>query len=429
MMRALVLLAFLHVQDSDIGALLKQLEDESIETREKAAATLVALGDKAEERVKKHLDSMEGEVKARCESILRAIHSKRRLAEVLPPLKRVTLDAKDARLRDVLEDLQKQSGMSMRLDGLGDSTVTVQVKDAAPLEALDAVCKAAELGWFIDGSFVKGRMPPPAFGDDLPVRGATAIRFQSGGYIDVPRFFARHYSVSPSNLQINRWTDFRTVSSSASLQLRLNWTPETKPENAWFEVKRVTDDKGRTLFEPAKGAMAGKFRAHMMGGGIHRSQMEIPIQLTFPEADAKAIGSVKGTATARFVVAEKTLVFDSPEGAPTAAKDYEGLTVELVECRTHEGAATVKLAMRGRSRQAAPDGVHYHQTPPVRLKLEDGTTAPGTGTTIHSDGTTSRYDLTFHRVTSKIAAVEVVVDTTYHTDTFDFELKDIPLPK
>jgi hypothetical protein len=423
------LLLFILIQDADVGALLKQLEDESIETREKAAASLVELGDKAEERVRKHLETVEGELKARCEAILRSIQARRRLSSVLPPLKLVSLDAKEAKLRDVLEDLQKQSGMAMQLDGLADAPVTVQVKDVPPLEALNAVCKAAELGWFIDGQPVKGRIPPPAFGD-VPPRGVgpSTIRFQSNGYIDVPRFFARHYSVSPTNLSINRWSDFRATSSSASLQLRLSWTPEVKPETAWIEVKRITDDKGRSLFEPVKGAVGGKFRAGMMGGGIFRSQTDAAIPLTFPEADARSIASVKGTAIAQFVVAEKTIVFDSPEGTSTNVKDLEGMTVELLECRTTAGTASVKLAIRGRAR-TTPEGQPYQQAPPVRLKLDDGTTAPGSGTSLHSDGTTSRYDLTFHRVSSKIAAIEVVAETTYHTDSFDFELKDIPLPK
>jgi hypothetical protein len=240
----------------------------------------------------------------------------------------------------------------------------------------------------------------------------------------VPRFYSRHYSVSPVNLQFSKWTDFRTAHSNASLQLRLSWTPETKPESAWFEVKRVTDDKGRTLYEPPKGAMGGRMRGAMVGGGIHRAHTEVSIPLVFPEADAKSIVSVQGTATARFVQGEETIVFSDPQ--PGSSRDIDGLSVELLECRTAGATASVKIAVKGRARQTAPDAMAYQQ---VRIKLEDGTTLQGNITSVTSDGTNSKYDLTFQRVTSKIAAVEVVAETTYHTDRFDFELKDIPLPK
>jgi hypothetical protein len=48
---------------------------------------------------------------------------------------------------------------------------------------------------------------------------------------------------------------------------------------------------------------------------------------------------------------------------------------------------------------------------------------------MRSGGGSFNWEMTFHQVSAKVTAIEIVVDTTYHTDAFDFELKDILLPK
>src|SRR5688572_12415786 len=100
-MRALALLVLLAIQDPDIDALLKQLEDESIEVREKAATALVDLGDKAEEKVKKRMASAEGELQLFCKRILERMSVPKKLAGVLPPLRKVTIESKDRNLKEV----------------------------------------------------------------------------------------------------------------------------------------------------------------------------------------------------------------------------------------------------------------------------------------------------------------------------------------
>src|SRR5689334_19967835 len=90
-MLALALLSLLAVQDPDTGVLLKQLEDENIEVREKAAATLLELGALAEPKVRIRAETATGELKARCEKLLAAIERKRTLEESLPSLKRLSI--------------------------------------------------------------------------------------------------------------------------------------------------------------------------------------------------------------------------------------------------------------------------------------------------------------------------------------------------
>jgi len=189
-------------------------------------------------------------------------------------------------------------------------------------------------------------------------------------------------------------------------------------------VTGAIDDKGRSLYEPPK--IQGKYSRGLMP---IRGSLNIALQLAYPESDARKIASLKGTATLKYVLEEKTLVFETPEGSGPQTKEHDGLTVELTEFKVVGGVATLKMMRTGRLRSAEPGGPSVGNNFSIRLKLEDGSTAqPGSSTMRGGVGSPS-FDFTFHQVSSKVTAVEMVVDTIYHTDTFDFELKDIPLPK
>lgn len=422
-MRALFLFFLLLVQDPDLDALLKQLSDDSIEVREKATAALVERGEKSEERLRKEIASSSGELKARFESILRAIERNRKLRSVLPLLKPVTIDATRRPLREVLEEYLRQTGLAMPLENLPDAIVTVAVKDAAPLEALHVICKAAGLGWFVDWN------PRKSEAGAGPGPGEPFVRLRPDGYHEMPRVFARHYLVAPSEIHISRWSDFRSSASNATLQLRMAWILGTKPESVWMEVDSVTDDQGRSVYEAANRPQSGR----TMGiGDIRRGQAACVIQLVPPQADVKSIASVKGRAFARFVVEEKTIAFSKPEECVGQKREYDGLTVELKALKPDAGAAEVTLAVQGRrlSPEADPQAlitlVHGKW---FRVELEDGSVASLTPARHTVEPGASTIVLRIGNVTSKIASFEIIMDTVYHTDSFDFELKDIPLPK
>jgi len=431
-MKWLALLGLFLGQDPDVDGLLKQLTDESIEVREKAAAALIELGDKAEEKVKARMASAEGELQKRCQWILERIAIPRRLRGVLPPLRKVTIEAKEKNLKEVLEDLQRQSGMAMNLEGVGEQPVTVSAKEVGPMQALDAVCKAAGLGYFIDSyqPFI-GRAMGPA-GVARPPGGAMdsaepRVRFQPGAYVDVPRQFVRHYLVEPTNITLMKSDNFRQSTSNAQLNLRVLWPPEVNPRVGTLGVILATDDKGRVLYEAAKAA-----NKYGWGGGTSRTSLGNTVQLSYPESDARKIASIKGVVLLKYVMEEKVITFEAPEGAAATTKEYEGMTVELQECKSAGGIATVKITLTGRPKSAdlaeiaASGGLHNY---PIRIKTEDGNLGQTGGSSRRGGAGSTTCELTFHQVQSKITAIEVVVDTLYHEDKFDFELKDIPLPK
>ena len=423
-MTSLVLLSLLLVQDPDTDALLKQLTDDSIEVRDKAVAALIQLDAKAEEGVKKLMTTADADLKARCEAILRAMKSNRKLSEVLPPLKRVTIDAKDAALLDVLLDLQRQTGMAMRLDGMIEAKVTVKTDNATPLEALDAVCRSAGIGFAIDRELKVTAKAAP--GPQQVELGRPSVRFQSG-YQEVPQFFVRHYAIAATNLAINKWTGVKDAPTAATLNLRLSWTPETRPHSAWIEVASVIDDQGRSIFTPSPGTERGRRSSTR----TPQSQTDQPLQLKV-EGAAKSIASVRGTARLVFLTDEKTVVFDNVLDRLGTWEVSGGLNVQLQTVKQAGGTVKVTLAVIGQRAGPSEEAgslLQYVNSRHFRLKLVDGTEASLFETNHCRAGEVMNIEVTYRNVSAKAASFEVTVESRYVHDSFDFELKNIPFQR
>lgn len=427
-MRALALLVLLLAQEPDVDALLNQLEDESVEVREKAAAALIEVGPKAEAKLRARIASADGALRTVCTRILETIAVPKELRKVVPPLRRVTMDARPRKLKEVLDDLQGQSGLSLATEGLADGDVTVEMKDATPLEALSILCKAAGLTFYLDGGgrHVRGIVPMGA--DDKP-----AIRISRGQYPDVPRQFTRHYVVEPTNLSLTRSTNFQSAQqSNAYLNMRILWNPGMEPEASRLEVASIEDDKGRSLLPKTRGQVEGGRvsewnRSH---GGWGRGGADQNVALLYPEPDAKAIGSIKGTAVMKYVIAETTVLFESPEKLVGEKKESGDLTLEIQEWTLDGDRLTVKLQLTGYKDSADDRGLRTRlDSRHFRMKTEDGSVPQSQGWSGGGGGGTYSMSLNYVGVKSKVLSVEVVVDTKLAEDRFDFELKEIPLPK
>jgi len=424
-MKWFLLLALLPVfQEPDVDALLKQLTDDSIVERDKAAAALVELGEKAEEKVKAILETADGELKQMCKRILEQIAVPKKLRGVLPPIRKVTIEAKDRNVKDVFEDLKQQSGLGVTFQNMVGGDVTVSVKDVTPLEALDALCKAANLGYTFDRLSMTKTMaaggPPMVSGDSLETR----IRVQPG-YIAVARQFTRHYVVEPAQITMSKHSTFNRSTSNANLLLRVAWPLDVKPQMGDVVIASIVDDKGRSLIQPGAPAMIGRPSAGMYPASMGLLQSSIP--LVYPESDAEKI-TVKGTVNLKYLMEEKVLTFEEVDPAAPVKKERDGFTVEVLELKTEEGQIRVKFAISGGAANPG-DPMGMSNRNPVRARLEDGSLAQQVSSGYSGGGAgPARRDITF-MAKGKFKALEVVVDSVYHADTFDFELKDIPLPK
>src|SRR5688572_11672115 len=373
-MIALVLLGFMALQEPDLDALLKQLEDESIEVREKAMAALLEAGDKALPKLKARAASADATLRSVCERLIERISVPKELRKAIPPLRKVTLSATDRSLKEVFDDFQSQTGLTLSLESVGEGTVTVQVKDAAPLEALAAVCKAAQCGYHIDMGSKNQWGVAPGGGGRSSGADQPRIRILPGSYSDAPRVFVRHYAVEASNLSLTKSTNFQAQNSQGHLQLRLNWLPGMEPDQAYLEIQSLTDDQGRSLIVDAMRDVQRRSIDRGFGGmrGWSMGYLDHGVQVKYPEPDAKTIGSVKGTAVLKYVVGEKIVSFENPAKAVGEKREHGARTLELLDWQQDGENLTVKLKFTSTEprtdaslRQRA-DGRHF------RFKTEDG---------------------------------------------------------
>jgi len=426
-MKWLALLGLLLVQDPDVDGLLKQLTDESIEVREKAAAALIDLGEKAEEKIKARLGTAEGDLKKACETILDRIARNRKLRAVVPKLRRVTIEAKDKPVHEVLATLKEQTELPLDTSAAGEARVTVSIKDALPLQALDAICRTADLDY----------LPDPYEGRRGPVEGVPAaappLKIRAG-HSKSPRAFSGHFLVEVESIQLTRSIRFRNdfgSSPDGELSLRLHWNPAVRPTRvADFAVKSVQDDKGNDLKYDTDEVVIRHMGRDMETG--------LDIQLKRPGDGATSIGSAKGRLSILLALGRTTLAFENPQEGKGQVREFDGITIKLLECSQEGDELRVKLATSGKRKTLTPKeaedpfdrgaSLDYDS---IQIKTEDGRPPRGgrsyTGSGDGKGGMT--YSISYQRMTSKVKSIELSMDTEYHEELVEFELKDIPLPK
>ena len=339
----LALLALLLPQDRNLDALIERLDADSIEERDEAAEKLVALGEKAEKAIRRRIAEFEDELKSRCNEILRRIRQARERAKVLPPLVPITLEAENRNIRDILAGFEARTGIPIDLKNAGDASVTVKMKDVPPLQALDMICRAADLGWKVSAGQEYDRQLREW------VRKPPRITIQSGGFVDRPRLYKGHYRVSVESIKLTKQNDFKSNTSEGRIEVRLHWPPNVHPDVVMgFEIQKMMDGKGKLFWK--------KKEKQRFGGitEIHRSRSWVQahasavVKFPYPKSDLKKIGSLRGRATVRFPGKKHVIRFDSPGTATGQKREIQGVTVTLKDFSSGDSGVTVKLESTGK---------------------------------------------------------------------------------
>jgi hypothetical protein len=297
-MLAIALLGLLAIQEPDVDALLKQLSDESIEVREQAAAALVELGPKAEAKVRAKAATADGAVRTVCERILEVIAIPKELRKVVPPMKKITIDAKARKIKEVFDNFQNQSGLTLVTEGIGDGDVTVQFKDAAPLEALGLICKAAGMTYYLDGAGRYSRGMVAAAGPAGPSQ-STSPRSDDRGTFPTSRGTSptlRRASPQPDPFDQSR--AYPTGISSCGSSGCRGWSPSTG-------LGRCRSRRQGTLLLPPKNPEfeGGRRPSTSLESRWRQTQSDMR-PATYPESDAH-IASIKGTASLKYIVGRR----------------------------------------------------------------------------------------------------------------------------
>lgn len=436
MIRALALALLIVLPQDDpakkIDEILSRLSDDSVEVRDGALKDLVALGPPALPLLQALLEKLEAEARGRVQEACRRIETAAALAKVLPPLRKVALDAKDKPLKDVFDEIARQTGLALDPSGGSfDGPVTLALKDATPLQALDAACRASKSTHYqiLEGD--EDRMMGLRRRRGVAPPTGARIALQSGGWTEYPAHYVRHYKVRVTQVQLNKVNAFDGVQKTGHLSLDLQWPPDVKPDRILrFRLAELKDDQGRSLL--LKEDDDGGFALHRLrrGWGIGAQHS---VQFKYPEAGAKAIATLRGDAVVEFPKDVRTVSFEKPVEAKGKTLELEGLKLTLRDCKSDSQSHTVTLEMTGRLKGAEADPDH-HGYPisweEIEVIGESGERLSQGGMSGTGNGTVYTWTLTYRGTKAEpLKEIRIRCVLTRHADEVKFELKDIPFPE
>jgi hypothetical protein len=232
---AATLLSSILVQDeARIQQLIRDLDDDGFETREKAQKELIAIGEPAIPYLKAAIAEAERrkdnlELRGRAVSALRAIEFAAKSKKFYTDPKRVTIQCADAELGQVLSDLEKQTGVKMDGSAIdAKAKVSLNVRDETLFKVLDDLCRAQE-----ERSYEYR---------------AEGVRFLRSRFVSFPAAYEGPFRIRMVRLKQERTTDFKATSTQIQLSLEADWQKYLAPaKRIEFDLRNATDDKGGTL--------------------------------------------------------------------------------------------------------------------------------------------------------------------------------------
>lgn len=420
-----------------IDEIVPRLSDDSIDVRDRAVQALADLGPAAIPLLKQRAGELGPETSGRLLEACARIESRNTLAKSLPPLKRVTLDWENRPARDAVEEIGRRTGLavdpSSGLGAAGDASVTFSLKEATPVEALDELCRRAGLTWraYDEDSFDARRRAPTA------ARGTPRIHLQPGKPVEYPATYVRHYRARVTTISMTRTNTFQANSANAQLHLDFSWAPDVKPDSLHsFRITELQDEHGRSLLQEENERFRGRIRTTRRFRPRDPSTQSQYVAFKFPEADARKIAVLKGTAV--FTYPQEIRILSIPKPAEAAGKSVElnGLTITLKEFQEKGSGHSLTLVVTGKFQGPGEtfDDDGFGSLPfsyqDVELVTGAGDVLRQQGMSGRGDGATYTWTLDFEG--DKASGVKEVrincVLRRFH-DEAAFEIRDIALPK
>ena len=316
-------LATAYAQDAAadrIDQLVEQLNADEAAGREAAQKELIEIGLKGNadavdaflNQLPKPNDNMPQEVQARLARVASEVRS--RIAKKAVDATRLSLDVKEAPLKEVLEAIEKQTGNRITdyREQFGqeamDKKVTLKIDDEPFWSGLDKVLDAVQ-------------MQPYAFSGEenlaLVEREQGVLRRSGRGAA-----YSGPFRIEATNIAAQR--GLRSPDqSSLRIDMEISWEPRLKPialTQASGDVKAIADD-GREVPVTSEDAA---FDVEV-DAGAHAAEVTLPLKL--PAREAKMLKSLTGKLTALVPGRIVDLKFDNLAAAKEVSQEAGGVTV------------------------------------------------------------------------------------------------------
>jgi len=328
---------------------------------------------------------------------------------------RVTLKAKGMRLSEVVQKLQAQTGNAITdlREAEGEQatnpSLDLEIVDKPFLEALDIVCKQAEVSpnFFTgDGSIglMAGKAPEKAM---VLYTGPFRVLFKQVGAV----------------------RDLLADTATANVQLEVAWEPRLRPMLLALKADetKVVDDQGKTI-EPQ--VMEESTDVVLRP---ENPVAEMNLNLKAPERAAKALGKVKVKAEVTVPAGLKTFRFPNLAVSSPATVKQGDIAVILEGTEVDEQVWKVNLELaypgEGPAFESYRQGLFNNR---LWLQKADGSKFEHNGgfSNTSSDAGKLGFEYLFVDAPGKPSDYGLVYETPSKVVTIplEFEFKDVPLP-
>jgi hypothetical protein len=229
-----------------------------------------------------------------------------------PGLPRITMKSEDRNAAELLLDLKARTGVAMDLSDLLETEnladVAVDFADASFPEALERICKAANLGVNLDP-------------DD--------IEFYTEDYEEAPSFAFRDCLFRLTEWSLKRVINFQDPPrDTLEATLEVLWDPRLQAAGALSSVvvAEAVDSKGKSLVPPKQPGENGDDP-----GLVSTGDSLDDIELLAPHPEAGAIALLRGHVTLLLPRTQVTLALEKVEEGAKAAKDAVQLCLQKIE--------------------------------------------------------------------------------------------------
>jgi hypothetical protein len=315
-----------------VPRLIEQLADPDFQKRDQASRLLEGLGPDVLPQLRPARDTADPEVRRRLDELIARFET----ALTLAP-KRVTLDVRDKPVRQVFQEVTRQTGYKIEFWTAHEQQPYTFKFDHVPFwEALDQICHAS------------GLVHQPGYADD-------AVHLQETDKYVPFVCYDGAFRLVAHGFQQNRSIDFTTLpkapgglSRTDSLTFTFDICSEPKLPLLGVGEARLEaayDDQHNSMLPPRGGAdgvgPAGRVITRY-GNGYRSFQQQLSVALARPSEKATAVKLIKGTLPLTLLVSEKPEVvtdhlmeakgkkfsaggasFAVEEVAPAAANQYQ----------------------------------------------------------------------------------------------------------
>ncbi|MHC4607090.1 MAG: HEAT repeat domain-containing protein [Planctomycetota bacterium] len=275
-------------EEARIRELLKRLEADELPTRAAAARELAQIGRPVLPFLEKLEKSGDPELRGQALAIRGEIAELEVLHARWRPGKRVTLEAEDRPVAEILSAIADQAGQPVEreADAL-KGTATLALKDEPFFGALFALCRAA--------------------GNVTPEFTKEGVRIVAGAHAPRPLLVRDEFAVWVERVHTEETYRFTGApSESFDVEIRAAWEHHVRPVTVDLRLETVEDDQGTELLIRNPAAM---YRAPAETEERHRA-FRLRGYLAPPGKDVRKIALLKGEVTFLFPLRFETASID-----------------------------------------------------------------------------------------------------------------------